>query len=369
MKASLVTIHTGHNYGTVLQVIASVYVLNKHNIDVTVVNYIPPRCTYRYLLANTKKAIKSKKGVSKIKSILSGIHSLYFLWNTNLVFLGTIKRYCSLSNKIYWGDSFAKKCPKADYYITGSDQVWNSCHNQGIDTHYFFDGIEGRKYALSSSIGAESLSEEEKKRFHDFLKQYEAISVREDKAVELLREIGISSIQVLDPTLALNREEWHNAVSFRRMIKRDYLLLYIPYNVHDKEVILSFAKKIAVEKNLRIVTFTGMVKKRDEIDCLVLNTGPSGFISLMYYADCIITNSFHGTAFSINFNRNFWVFMPTAFTSRIESLLSLCGLEDRIVEEKRDVLYTQREIDYYRVNQVLDEERVKFNGFITCHFN
>lgn len=367
MKASLITIHTGPNYGTVLQVIASVFVLKKHNIDVTVVNYIPPRSTYGYILKGTFKSIREKKGLAKIKALLKGMLSLFRLIETNRVFQGVIRQRCSMSNRILFYDSFAEKCPLADVYITGSDQVWNTVHNQGIDTHYFFDGIKGRKVALSSSIGMDSLSEEEKRVFRHFLIGYEAISVREDRAVELLSEIGVSSIQVLDPTFMLNREEWYNTISFKRLIKEKYLLIYTPYNTQDKGAIIQFSKRIAYNKDLKIVTFSGDIKKTDNVDYILKGIGPKGFLSLMYYADCVITNSFHGTAFSINLNRDFWVFLPTKFTSRITSILSKCGLENRIVSDNRRGDYVDNTIDYDVVNSILDQERARFNGFISKH--
>lgn len=364
MKASLITIHTGSNYGTVLQVIASVYVLKKHNIDVTVVNYIPPRSTYNAVRNHYKQSIKSKSGLAKIKELLISFHAINHQRKTNQIYLGTIKRYCSLSKRIFAEDSFVDKCPKADLYITGSDQVWNTYHNRGIDTHYFFDGIIGRKIALASSIGMDSLSAEEKRVYKSFLSEYEAISVRESKAVELLQEIGIESVHVLDPTLMLNRDEWCQVISFKRLISEKYLLVYTPYNTHDKNEILTSARRIALEKSLRIVSFLGPMNKSDNIDYLLSGVGPVGFLSLMYHADYVITNSFHGTAFSINMNRPFLVYLPTKFPSRLESLLNLCGLSNRIVGEESEGINEDETINYDSVNSILNVEREKFHNFV-----
>lgn len=365
MKASLITIHTGANFGTVLQAIASVFVLKKNGLNVTIVNYIPPRSTYSYAISETKSLVKKASGFNKIIEAMRGGVKVYRLFNTNKVFVGTIKKYCTLSKKIYNEDCFAKKCPLADVYITGSDQVWNTYHNQGIDNHYFFSGVCGRKVSLASSIGMDALSDIEKKVYYQFLSEYEAISVREDRAVDILREIGIKAIHVLDPTLMLNRDEWYRTISFKRLIKPNYLLIYIPYNVIDKAPILEFAKRVAYEKSIKLVTFDGILSKEDGVDYVLKGVNPKGFLSLMYYADYVITNSFHGTAFSINMNRNFWIYMPSKFTSRIESLLDLCDLKGRIVNGNGEFLNIDDNINYDMVNSILDKERGKFNDYVS----
>lgn len=363
MKASLITVHTGPNYGTVLQVIATVTVLKKEGIETTVVNYIPPRDTLGRLLS---KQLKNLNAPNIIKKMYGTVVQVIRYYKNKHLYIGTLKKYCHLSRPIYSKDCFAKKCPKADLYITGSDQVWNTYYNEGVDTHYFFGDIGNGniKVTFSSSIGMDSFTEGEKRLFKEYLSDYNSITVRERKAVELLEEIGIKSIQVLDPTLLLDKKGWSEFVQVQRLVKEKYMLLYIPYNIQDKQVIYNYAHKVASNNQLRLVSFYEDTDSSDNI--VIKKASPLEFLSLMYYADYVITNSFHGTAFSINFNKQFSVFMPSRFTSRIESLLKLCGLENRIHDREMvsAQLFQDEEIDYSSVNRVLDNQRIKMREII-----
>lgn len=363
-KVSLITIHTGPNFGTILQVIASNAILKEHGFDVVVINYIPPRDSYKRIFDETKEHVKNSLGVTKFRRVIGGIKKYLKAKQSNRKYIGTLKKYCNLSTPIYCYDDFSQKCPVADYYVTGSDQVWNTIHNEGIDTHYFFEGVKGPKIALSASIGMDELSETEKKTFYKFLSQYKAISVRDQTAAELLAQINISSVQVVDPTLMLDRNKWASTVCLRARLENPYLLVYIPYNIHDKDLIYSFARRVAKIKNLLVVTFSWSNINDSYADITMKNVDPIDFLTLMYYADYVITNSFHGTVFSINFNKKFWVYMPTQFTSRIESILSLCGLKDRIIDDDGSTRNIDECIDFSRVNSILESERVKFHQFI-----
>lgn len=361
IKASLITIHTGPNFGTILQVIASVATLQKHNIDTTVVNYIPPRDSYKRIVDDAIRRFKSGSAFGKIRAILGIPKRFNVLYGYNKTYIGVLKKYCKLSGAIYESDDFSKKCPQADYYITGSDQVWNTVHNEGIDTHYFFDKIEGKKIAFSSSIGMDSLNANEREVYAKQLSTYSSISVRETKAVELLSGIGIVSTQLLDPTFMLNREEWYNTLRFQRLQDEPYIVVYAPYNTVDKTAIYNKAREIAKNKKCKIVTFSWNKFDDPDADITFKEASPLDFISLMYYAEYVITNSFHGTAFSINLNKQFLVFMPSQFTSRIESILNLCKLENRIADRVSDF---NELIDYSKVNQILDYERKRAHEFL-----
>jgi hypothetical protein len=253
--------------------------------------------------------------------------------------------------------------PKADIYLTGSDQVWNFKWNEGFDYHYFFKGIKGDKVALSSSIGQQSLTPEEQEILKRELKEYKKISVREAQAVKLLSEIGINSCQLIDPTLMLDKEDWKKYVKPLKYSFK-YLLVYLPYNIVDKNKIFSFAKNIAKKKGLKVVTFSWWsFSKEKDADITIFNASPGDFLSLMYHSEYVVTNSFHGTAFSINLNKQFSVYEPSMFSSRILSLLSLVNLQDRLVNEKKE-LDDEVSIDYTLVNQILIKERERVFEFI-----
>ena len=354
-KVSIITVHVGSNFGSVLQTVASSSVFKKLGCEVTIVNYIPDRVTFSRLFRDS------------FSSFRDFIKLFYRLPNTirnKSLYIGYLKKHCNLSKRIYSSDNFLSKCPKADLYVTGSDQVWNSIHNEGVDTHYFYDGVDGEKIAYASSIGKTDLTEDDKKAFLRFLPEYAGISVREKSAVSTLDELGIKSIQVIDPTFMINKDEWLD-YSVGRLIDAHYLLVYIPYNIKDKDMIYETARVIASKRGLKVVTFAWNYRTDKYADMTIKYASPGDFVSYMLYADVVITNSFHGTAFSINLNKEFWVYMPTAFSTRIESLLDLCGLKSRLLEDvlkKPDKIET---INYSAINKILDNKRKETIDFLS----
>ena len=353
-KIAFITIHVGSNFGSILQTIATADAIKRVGHQPLCVNYIPPRVT--------NKRYWTLVSGNPIKTILRFLWKLYMLplrVINKKAYGGFLQKYCELSEPIYAEDRFPERCPKADVYMTGSDQAWNIKHNEGLDTHYFFDGIKGKKISFASSIGNSSLSEKEKLAYKTFLKEYSTLSVRESSAVSLLEELGFEAEQLLDPTFLIDKDEWINYMPVKRLIKKPYLLIYTPYNTVDKDVIFRHAWMIADKEGLRVVTFSWTYYKDKDADKTIRYAGPGEFLNLMVYADYVITNSFHGTAFSINLNKKFWVFMPSGFTTRISSVLEKFGLSDRLItrdhtKEGWDYLAT---IDYESVNIILQLER------------
>ena len=136
-------------------------------------------------------------------------------------------------------------------------------------------------------------------------------------------------------------------------------------NIVDIEAIYDVARKIANKKTLKVVSFLWWekhpIKKADQT---FFNASPDEFLSLMYHANYIVTNSFHVTAFSINFNKQFWVFSPSKFSSRITSLIDLVGLQERMLTTGLSDEAIEKDIDYGPVNNVLEGERSRAMAFL-----
>ena len=358
MKISFITVHVGPNFGSNLQSIATSEVLKKIGCEPTCVNYIPPRVTFRRFV---------KRGFSThSRAIVALGWLLYYLPQfliNRYIYNSYLKKHCHVSRAIYANDNFAEKCPKADYYVTGSDQSWNFKYNEGYDGHYFFENIEGKKIAYATSIGNTELSEEEKDCFKKHLPDYKALSVREASAQRLLNGLGFDAEHLIDPTFMLNKREWNTYMS-KRLEDGKYILVYLPYNIVDKKLIYSSVRKIAEEWDLKVVTLTTSYKREMLADKTYRFANPGDFLSLMNYADYVVTNSFHGTAFSLNLNKQFWVYMPSGFSTRITSLLVLCGQERRLLTDVIDEKQIKETIDYEEVNIVLKRERNKAMIFL-----
>ena len=360
-KISFITVHVGFNFGSILQTIATFKILQDLGFSPMVVNYIPPRCTWKYYFSFS----------NLIRFFKNLIRFPIQLFNTH-IYQSFLKKHVDLSCPIYSEDNFAEACPRADIYLTGSDQVWNSKHNQGLDKHYYFDGFPtaAKKIAYSSSIGRDSIDETEFFEVKRMLSSYHAISVREANAKELIESMGYEAEHVLDPTFMLNREMWKSYMS-KRLIKDKYLLVYAPYDVRNKDIVYKSAHQIAQQKHLKVVTFSWGLTSEKLADKTIIFANPGDFLSLMYYADYVITTSFHGTAFSINLNKQFSVYFPTGFSARIKSVLALCRLEDRILEPN-EILRTDKadvKINYIEVNSILNTEREKALRFLEKALN
>lgn len=357
-KISLITIHLGSNFGSILQTIASSEILKKYGYKVVVINYIPDRCTWkRFFSAHLNNFV----------SFLKRFIAFPLVMINKRIYNSYLAKYTNVSKPIYSRDNFLDVCPKADIYITGSDQVWNSVHNEGLDRRYYFDGFpkDTIKIAYSSSIGRERLDSDEYIEVKRMLGRYKAISVREASAKQIIEGMGYKAIHLLDPTFMLNKEEWGKYNS-KRLVKVPYLLVYLPYNIHNKQLIYTTARKIANEKKLEIVTFSLSIRPDKLADKTIYFANPGDFLSLMEHAEYVVTNSFHGTAFSINLNKQFSVYLPTGFGTRIISVLELCSLTQRLL--KADEIISKEKmnevINYQPVNKILDEERKKAYAFL-----
>lgn len=363
-KVSLITIHLGTNFGSILQTIATTVVLEKMGCAVEVINYIPDRCTWKRFFID---AIKNPSKLVRIFISLPVVAINKYTYNSFL------SKRIKLSKPIYSSDNFVEKCPMADLYITGSDQVWNSIHNEGLDKHYYFANFpdDAVKIAYSSSIGRECIDQDEYDKVKVLLGSYKSISVREESAKEIIKSMGYKVTQLVDPTFMLNREEWKNYMA-NRIIHEPYLLVYLPYNIHNKYVIYESIKKISQKRNLKIVAFANHhVLPEKMADKTIFFANPGDFLSLIYYADFVVTNSFHGTAFSITMNKPFFVYLSSKFGTRILSILNLCSLQNRLL--KADEIISDKKInstlDYMSVNDLLDKEREKTYLFLNEALN
>lgn len=353
---SFITIHRGPNFGSNLQAIATSEVLKELGFAPTLVNYIPK---HRTLSNYWIEAFKTPWRL--VRRIIFGRN-----YARNIkIYNGYLAAHCQMSSPIYDSDNFAEKCPKSDFYLTGSDQVWNSKHNLYLNKRYFFEGLPSsvKKVSYSASFGVDELPIEEYQEVKKMLASYSHISVRENSAKVIVESMGYQATQLIDPTIMLDLERWKAFMS-ERIINEPYLLLYIPYNIVDKKKIYETARMIAKEKSLKVVTFSWDFTKESLADKTIRYANPGDFLSLMHYADFVITNSFHGTAFSINLNKQFFVYMPSGFGTRIKSILTLCNLENRLLIGKETNYPVEDIIDYSSVNKILDAERQRATNFL-----
>ncbi len=360
MKVSIITLHRVFNYGSVLQAYATQKVFENAGCDVNIIDYITEQRTNKRLFFNIPPFIKDDI-----------IHRTVYLCGKDLsvllkkiTFGSFLRKNVHLTKKYITQDDLIKDPPKADVYVTGSDQTWNSQYNEGIDKGFFleFAPEDKKKISFAASFGKSELDSAEVQLTKQYLSKYHAISVREDTAQSIVESMGLSAMCMIDPTLQLNKEEWVQIAS-KRLVKEKYLILMLLYNEDNGATEL--ARRIADKKGLKLVKISWELKKPALVDQLMTHRSPQDFLSLFYHAEFVVTNSFHGTAFSINLEKQFLVVPRNEFNSRIESILRFTGLDDRLVSEENDPMKkTEEPIDYVPVNEVLQQERKRAMEFI-----
>ena len=360
MKVAIITLHRVYNYGSALQAYATQVVFEKAGYEAEVIDYITEQRTKKQIMKTA--AAGSNKGMS---STVYKFLKLFSISLKELTFGKFVEKNLHLTKQYVTADDLEKDPPQADIYVTGSDQTWNSQYNGGVDRGFFLTFAPQNKVKVSfvASFGKIHLNDEELAETKPLIDKYNKLSVREDSALDVLRQLGREDgIQLIDPTLQLTKEEWLKLAS-PRMVKQPYLILMLLYNEDNHAT--EYARKIADEKGLKLVKISWEMKKPPMVDRLFTHRSPADFLSLFANADFVVTNSFHGLAFSINLERDFVVVPRNEFNSRIESLLALTGLQERLVATADDALTKSvKTIDYDKVSVRLDAERQKAKEYI-----
>ena len=238
-----------------------------------------------------------------------------------------------------------------------------------MDSVYFLDFVPTKapKISYASSFGRTKIKDSEIDKTKPLLKQYSAISVREFSGVQIVSKLGISNAShVLDPTLLLSKEEWVKEFQLEGPPEVEpYLLIYSVERTLD-DLVYTTARRIADSLGLRVVFLSQAAKLNSMEGCDSQRSFCSvvDFVRYLYYADFVVASSFHGIAFSINFNKQFATVLPPRFDIRLRSLLDIAGLSNRIVDPKTDLNNVFTSINYSKVNIVMDAEREKSLAFL-----
>ncbi|MCL2356386.1 MAG: polysaccharide pyruvyl transferase family protein [Defluviitaleaceae bacterium] len=352
MKVSVMTIIGIENYGSVLQAFATQKKLEEYADEAELFNYVQ----------NTSPADFAKDTKNPIKKFLLRITLKRFLRN-----FCDFKKNLNLSEKKYITD-FAKFESDADIYCVGSDQIWNpDCVRQMLPDARFLGFVPEteRKFSFSSSFGKEIPDENFVSETKNMLHQFEHISVREDTGVEILKNrYNYHNVtQLVDPTLAMPPTFWRKYASPKR--RTDYILIF---TLARNKKLDDFAKKLSKKTGLQIVRLcTKLVHALLPGKAEIIPTYFE-FVTLIDNAKYVLTDSFHGTAFSLNLNTEFIVFAKNN-PGRILSLLRLSGAEHRMISDAADLSILNRPTDFAHVNEILARERERVDEFLRKVFS
>lgn len=360
MNIKTITCHDVYNFGASLQAYALQSFLEKNGHNVQIIDYKPEYIDFPYkisLFVHPCSPIKKYAEKSLLICFLYGLKR--YLWYIPTLgrkrsFDKFTKKFLKLTKKYKNYNSLMTDVPEADTYIVGSDQVWNSITMlNGIDPAFYLQFVPKSKKKLSyaASFGATAINDIYKTTIKNWLSTFNAISVRENSGLEILNDMRIEGTHVCDPVFLLSEAEWRSNLKISKTDEK-YVLIYNLTFINEK--LVNDARKAADHLGARLYSVSPM--KIKQADKCFLNAGPEQFLSLIFNASFVFTNSFHATAFSIISRRQFctYNYHSKSNSSRMHSVLAEMDMLDRLNISNIDEII-DCPIDYY----------IK-EGLITC---
>jgi hypothetical protein len=367
MKIGILTLPIAENYGGILQAVALYRLLHAQGHEVILLYKSP------YLARWKKLAIEilAKIPFHNYRNIKT-IYKIYKAWPNRKGFHGPFieNEIFKISKDLYTKkelENFVKK-ENFDAVIVGSDQVWRKRYiNDAYYKSYFLDFVDGtktKKIAYAASFGKDHWEGEgDSEEIAKLLKDFCAVSTREASGVNICRDsFGYNEAKhVLDPTLLMGKAFYTDEIIAKydtSNIPKGGLVTYVLDEAQEKKEIIEFVKKNTELKSLHHL--------KGFSDSHITLSIPQ-WVALFANADFVVTDSFHGMVFSIIFEKEFVVIgNHDRGLDRFTSLLSLLGLEDRMVFSMEDLKDKKIDsIDYASVNKILEENKKSSLEFLT----
>ena len=355
MRIKTLTTYNVYNYGASLQAYALMTFLSRQGHDVEIINYQPEYLTrkYNYKWVNPESKMSRYALTRVVYRILKFLQRQTTLANKRLFDDFTHHMLHETKQVYYTFEELQENPPEADLYIVGSDQIWNVFYEAGRDPAFYLEFVRsGKRASYAASFSYIDIDDANRKRIACSLKKFDAVSVREYHGIDILRTMGIEGTWVLDPVFLLSIEEWKEIMVPVKTGIEPYLLIY---DFEGNNELKDFAVRYAKEQNLKIYSISDRAYQTRYADKHFTKTGPCEFISLIYHCRAFVSNSFHGTAFSIMFHKPVFVFGRNRHkvNSRMESLLSMFELSDRYIRTDKENS-SPAEIDWNKIESIKD---------------
>ena len=334
-KVGIITIES-MNFGNRLQNYALQQTLDLLNFLVETVHREPKKTGTQAVLKNLAHHLLQTKG-SKFRQFDSNIEY-------STVTIGANDYPENLSNQF-------------DYFIAGSDQVWNPHYNFVGTSDLLAFAKPEQRISYAASFGVDEIPDEKKKMYTENLTQFKALSVREKKGAEIIKELtGREARVVLDPTMLLTSEQWSKVERKSKFTpKNRYVLVYAlgEKSADFKNSIKHYAKE------MEIFDIKTIQKNGREIP-----VGPAEFLYLIHNAELILTDSFHASVFSVLYHKRFITFKRPGIdmSSRIVSLANTIGAKDKLDGDNN--LDCKNGLDYVLIDQLIESERKQSIDFL-----
>lgn len=362
MKIGIITIQDSKNYGACLQAYALQNFLSKQEVSVELIDL--RRLEHNDFKKSKKfKIIQFSEKLYK-KAQINWLDKTYVLLRKTakkiLLFIPILKRRIvfylkykmdiknrdfkfyqffrkvDCSDRFFSIDDLYSNPPDYDIFLVGSDQVWNPYNNYNVMPYFLTFTENKNKYTYASSIGTSKISQFLLDDYAKYLKNFKCVSVREKEAFDVLEKRGVNNIRIdLDPTFLLSKDDWSDLAS-AKLIGEDYIFLFA---LTFSEDIFAIAKNISEEMNLPIVCIAkdendfNFIKKKNVQ--LLVNVGIEDWLSLIKYSSLVVTDSFHGTVFSMFLAQKYFTYIAPLNTKgeRIYNLLKMFNQNEHLIDD------------------------------------
>ena len=348
MKVALAINYDYHDYGGMLQALATQRFLEKQGIESDAINFDNvkgdiSRRKWKYFLSNMMdiSIVKEKSRLieKKIRQKTNARLKAQMAERDN-----AFDKFCTSHFKVSrpfasWKDMAESSQKEYDAVIVGSDQLW--LPSNVMADYYTLNWVPGnvKKIAYATSFGIGNIPQKYKEKYRQYLTRIDYLSARETSGQEIISELTDKSVPLVnDPALLLDAKGWDEVIKDKPIINDKYIFCYF---MGDNPEQRDFVKRLAKEKGLKIVALLHLDQfiETDEhyADYTPWDISPDDFVNLIKYAEYVCTDSFHGTVFSIIYSRNFFTFKrfnkkaSLSTNTRITSLLTRVGLMDRLV--------------------------------------
>lgn len=342
MKTKTITVHALDNCGSGLQAYALQQALIQHGIENEIIDYRP------WYIYNNGRPLDWKFFVKRIlyRKALKRRWEIYnkFISDSLITTEKTYKNYEEL-----YADNL-----KADFFIAGSDQIWNSYFECGKDPVYYLAFIENqRKISYAASLGRTSFDSNKMKFMKKNVESFEMVTVREKSACMVLSSIGIHSEQVCDPTFLISAEQYRK--NEHKVLDEKFGKYILVYLTEASKLLDKVVEKLRNRYQAKIV-YVGSFRNRCKCDVNLTDIGPWEFLDLIDGASYVIAGSFHASVFSSILKRNFAV-VPYENNIRMEELLSAFELQDHFIRNESDMKILDLDItqeQFARIDAIIE---------------
>ena len=361
MKIGILTYHRAENYGALLQSYALLFYLRNKGFDASFVDYWPE---YHRDYFRIFPRLKFREGGLAIKvfCVYMAVVWGYARWRRKRILGGFITEKFGLNSKVKYSNP-TDICSEYDLVLYGSDQIWRK---QGLpdfpgrDPWYLgSDNIIARKVAYAASVGASSFERQEEYMIKRALSSFEVMSVREESLQLSLERMGMKSTLVVDPVFLLSSKQWRElSLESKQHQNYKYILFY---NLLDSSESKCFTENLSRRTKLPIKEITKVYGFNRIGERYVHAASVQDFLSLIDNAEVIVSNSFHGVAFSIIYQKQFFAVGMGNRADRVLSLLKTLGLEKRYITSGKII---EEKIDYTKITDVLSQYKAESESFI-----